>query len=294
MWVNDAVKAIAPYFPKSVKSAAKRWLFKGRHPAHLGLRGTGVVQDLYYWVSDGRLDTFVPIQNYFSAFYPMLDTKTSATLTLFDNVGRLIGRKEFAVGHLACVTVRLSRLLTEFESGVSLQPSFGTLLCNMAVPVSVQATISRSTPFYFWDRFYIGYLNRANHPAFVHGVDKTFIYRAGEAEPIRWYSPAHEYQWAPEIPININEYERFSVIVLNRVSRPKRVRLILEDRDDRRRDWEALIEPNGVHRFELTPANTEGLEPAELRMRLEGMSTQWGRPVVFKEFSSGAISVMHC
>ena len=35
-------------------------------------------------------------------------------------------------------------------------------------------------------------------------------------------------------------------------------------------------------------------EPLELRLRIEGMTTQWGRPLVFKEFADGAISAMHC
>lgn len=291
MWVDAAAKAIAPHLPRSIKLAVKQWLRKVCHPAHLGLRGMGAVQDLYYWVSDGRLDTILPIQNYFSVFYPELDTTTSTTVTLFDHEGRQIGRKEFAVGHLACVTVRLSCLLRDL--GASAQAGFGTLVCNMAWPASLCDGCAQP-PCYFWDRFYIGYVNQANQPTFVHGVDKAFIYRNGESEPIRWYSGGQEYQWAPEIPVNIDDYQRFSVIVLNRIALARRVRLVVEDRHDKLKEWSATIRPNGVHRFELTAANTAGLDPAELRLRVEGMSTQWGRPVVFKEFSSGAISVMHC
>ena len=294
MWVDEAAMAVASYLPLSVKSAARRLLFKNRHPAHLGLREFGAVQDLYYWVADGRLDTLVPVQNYFSVFYPKLDTATSGSLVVFDSQGVPVGRKEFAVGHLAYAKLRLSQVLKEFGHGPSASPAYGTLVCNITVPSSVRQAIAGSGPFYFWDRFYIGYLSQAGQPTFVHGVDKALIYHIGRVEPDRWYPAAREYQWAPEIPVNITEYKRFSVIMLNRVSRPKRVRLVVEDTADRRLEWDATIQPNGVHRFELTPANTTGLGSAELRMRIEGMATQWGRPIVFKEFASGAISVMHC
>ena len=96
MWVDKAAMAVASYLPRSMKSAARRLLFKNRHPAHLGLREFGAVQDLYYWVADGRLDTLVPVQNYFSVFYPKLDTATSGSLVVFDSQGVPVGRKEFA------------------------------------------------------------------------------------------------------------------------------------------------------------------------------------------------------
>jgi len=294
MWVDEAAMTVASYMPRSVKTLARRWLLKSSHPAHVGLRGIGAVQDLYYWVADGRLDTLLPIQNYFSVFYPALDTSTTGSLTVFDHGGGVVGRKEFSLCHLGSLKLRLSQVLRELNLPPSAVPKFGTLVCDIAVPAKVKETIGDAQPFYFWDRFYIGYVNQAGQPTFVHGVDKTFIYQAGRPEPGRWYPAVREYQWAPEIPVNIAEYERFNVIMLNRVSRPKHVRLVVEDTADRNLEWESVIQPNGVHRFELTPANTAGLAPTELRLRVEGMATPWSRPLVFKEFSSGAISVMHC
>jgi len=294
VWVDNVAMAVASYLPRSVKSTARRWLFRNSHPIHVGLRGVGSVQDLYYWVADGKLDTLLPVQNYFSVFYPSLDTSTGGMLTVFDNQGVVLGRKEFTLCHLGSLKLRLSRVVQELGLRLSAGSNFGTLICDVAVPSSVREKIGNAQPFYFWDRFYIGYLNSVGQPTFVHGVDKTFIYQAGRPEPSRWYPSARTYQWAPEIPVNIADYERFSVIVVNRVNRPARVRLVVEDTADRRRDWNAVIQPNGVYRFALTPANTAGLAPTELRLRVEGMATQWGRPLVFKEFASGAISVMHC
>src|SRR6266496_691245 len=114
MWVDTAALAVASYLPRSVKAAARRILFKNSHPAHLGLRGQGAVQDLYYWVADGKLDTLLPIQNYFSVFYPMLDTKTCGVVEVFDSQGERLGRKEFSLGHMSTVKCRLSQLLKEW------------------------------------------------------------------------------------------------------------------------------------------------------------------------------------
>ena len=294
MWIDNCVMAVASYLPRSVKSVARRWLFSKSHPAHIGLRGVGVVQDLYYWVADGTLDTFLPVENYFSVFYPLLDTSTVGTITVFDGQGLEIGRKKFELAHLGSCKMRISHILQEFGGERRLGITFGTLICDIAVPASVRQVIDVAQPFYFWDRFYIGYLSRAGQPTFVHGVDKTFISRADRQGFNRWYPYARTYRWAPEIPINIADYEKFTIVVTNRVARSAHFRLLLEDTSDQYREWDAVIRPNGVARFELTTANTAGLNPCELRMRLEGMPTQWGRPLVFKEFASGAISAMHC
>ncbi len=294
MWADNLAMAIASYLPRSVKSVTRRWLFGKSHPSHIGLRGIGAVQDLYYWVADGALDTFLPVENYFSVFYPLLDTSTVGTITVFDDQGLEIGQKNFELAHLGSCTIRISHILQELGAERKSDVTFGTLICDIAVPVSVRQALGATKPFYFWDRFYIGYLSKAGQPTFVHGVDKTFISQTGRQGFNRWYPSARTYQWAPEIPINIIEYERFTVIVMNRVSRSAHFRLVVEDTSEQYREWDAVIGPNGVHRFELTAANTAGLDPHELRMHLEGLTTQWGRPLVFKEFAVGAISVMHC
>ena len=56
----------------------------GRHWAHPGLKEIGTVQDLYFWASDGDLDTILLLQNYFSALYPLLDTATTGSVSIYD------------------------------------------------------------------------------------------------------------------------------------------------------------------------------------------------------------------
>ena len=294
MWAENAATVIASYLPPSIKSTIRRVFFKNSHPNHLALKGVGAVQDLYYWVADGRFDTLLPIENYFSVFFPKLNTATSVSLTMFDSMGSTIGKHALHLSHLGCVMLRVSDLLNGFDQKGKAVCAFGTLLCDIAVPSSVQAAVASAQPFYFWDRFYIAYVNQVGQPTFVHGVDKTIICPTGNHKTTLWYSPLRKFQWAPEIPINMAEYEKFSVIMINRVSRPSKIRLVVEDSNDRTMAWEAVVEPMGVHRFELTADNTAGLHPVEMRMRVEGMTSQWGRPLVFKEFPSGAISVMHC
>jgi hypothetical protein len=275
--------------PQSLFLAAKGYYYRRRHWAHPGLKGTGTVQDLYYWVADGSLDTLLLLQNYFSVFYPMADTHTQGTITLFDDAGRELGSTTFELAPFGCVKLTVSSLLSDL--GVFPGPSFGTLECHLTVPAELLRSVG---PLYFFDRFYIGYTNSRAQPTFVHGVDRTHIYREDRASVKWWYGASKTHEWAPEIPVLMSDYERFSVILINRSNRRARPNLVVSDWDDQSRRWEANIESGGVHRFELTSQNTAGLAPRELRLRIKGMPTRRGRPVVFKEFRNGAISVMHC
>jgi hypothetical protein len=278
--------------PGSWRPFAEKLYYRGRHWAHPALKKFGTVQDLYYWVEDGKLDTLLLLQNYFSALYPALDTETDGTVTLFSKDGEALGTSPFSVGHLGCARFRVSSLL----KGLHLpdEHTYGTLEVHIAIPKAVLSHIRSQRSLYFWDRFYIGYMTRQGQTCFVHGVDKTHIYRDGQSEPIDWYETPKDYQWAPETPVNIDDYEKFSVVMVNRTARRTSVTLTLADTKDESLSWSQDIPSKGVRRFELTAEDTSGLAPVELRMRIKGMPTQYGRPVVFKEFRNGAISAMHC
>jgi len=257
------------------------------------MRRFGTVQDLYYWVYNGNIDTLLLLQNYFSALYPQLDTATNGTISVFDCDGQLLGFHSFNLPHSGCAKLRVSELLKNFDNPDS--DEFGTLEVNISIPGGVMSHIKDQSPFYFWDRFYLGYTTAKGQTCFVHGVDKTHIYReAGTAQPVDWYKPAKGIQWSPEIPVNINDYEKLSVVLINRTNELTTVQLILLDYNDKFLSWSQSIPAKGVRKFELTAENTVGLEPSELRMKIDGMPSQYGRPVLFKEFQNGAISAMHC
>ena len=278
--------------PANARSWAQRLMFKNRHWAHSDLKEFGTVQDLYYWVSDGNKDTVLVLQNFYSAFYPTLDTHTQGTVTIHDQNGKLLKETAFSLAHRGAVKLRLSSLLED----LSLAPdvTFGTLEVNLAIPAKVMCAIRDSKSFYFWDRFYIGYTNNRGQTCFVHGLDKTSIYREGRADAIDWYKKPRGHQWAPETPVDINDYHRFDVVLINRTSQTTDTTLTLLDDEDRSLSWQAEIPPKGVRRFELDEHNTASLNPKEMRMLVTGMATQFGRPMVFKEFRNGAISAMHC
>jgi hypothetical protein len=252
----------------------------------------GTVQDLYYWVADDNLDTQLMLQNYFSPFFPALDTATAGTVSLFDRNGLPLGEKPFSLEHCGSVKYRVSELIAEWRRIPD--DLFGSLEVNIAIPEGILNHIQKQHGLYFWDRFYIGYSNNKGQLCFVHGIDKTHIYHQGTSDAVDWYETPENHQWAPEIPVDIDEYQRFNVILLNRTSSPADVTLTLSDKEDESLSWRAEIPPKGVHRFTLSRENTEPLASSELRMRVEGMATQYGRPMVFKEFRNGAISAMHC
>ena len=289
---GELLSKVASHMPADLRSLARKVYLSRRHWAHPAMRKFGTVQDLYYWVADGDLDTLLLVQNYFSVLYPSLKTETEGRITLHGKDGTTLGEKSFPVGHQGCPRFRVSSLLEEMQ--VSRDHVFGTLDVNIAIPRDVLRHIESQKSIYFWDRFYIGYTNRLGQTCFHHGVDKTHIYREGSSKPLRWYKKPMDRQWAPEIPIDIQDYKKFNVIMINRTSRKADMTLILSDSEDNSRAWDAVVPPKGLHRFELNAENTQGLHPTELRMRIEGMATRYGRPIVFKEFHNGAISAMHC
>lgn len=286
------LRSVASYAPRPIRRLAKSILFK---PQALTPppRSQGVIEDLYYWVADGRLDTILPLQNYFSVLFPDLETATEGTLYLNDHRGRTIGAKPFRLGAHALVKLRLSAVLGEL--GAAVPEGYGTLLCDLRIPEAVLRSLDPREGFYFWDRFYIGYLTPHGQPSFVHGVDKTYFVRAGSQAMDPVYPPGRRYTWVPELPIDLGLYRRLSVVVINRTTDRADVTLTMSDAQDVSRQWRAGIPPRGVQRFELgagTAGESGGGEA--LRLRLDGMPTPWGRPVVFKEFPNGAISAMHC
>jgi hypothetical protein len=288
MPLPDRLKAAARrYAPRAVRRLARALL--GRNElAALPPGGLGVVEDLCYWVSDRRVDTVVPLHNYFSILFPDLETATTARVDLFDPRGRALVGKDIDLSEHALVTVRASDMV-----GADVAESFGALLCHIRIPAAVREFLAADAAFHFWDRFYVSYVTRDGQPCFVHGVDKTYV--AGDDGTRRTFYPVGKvYSWRPEIPVDMRQYERLSVILINRTAAAAALTLTLSDPTDAARSWTAHVAPFGTHRFELDAASTEGLAHAELRLRVDGMPTRWGRPVIMKHFRNGAISAMHC
>jgi len=295
---SQVLAKVARKLPSPVRSLAKAVYYRGAHWAHSDMRRFGTVQDLYYWVSDGNIDTLLLLQNYFSALYPQLPTETNGTVSIYDRDGVLLGSESFALAHNGCPRLRVSTLLESFglkpvSNGI--QSQFGTLEVHIAIPKGVLHHIKDQSPFYFWDRFYLGYTTAKGQTCFVHGVDKTHIYcEDGTNQPFDWYKPVKGLCWSPEIPVNINDYQKLNVVLINRTNLATDVDLTLTDINDQSLTWNQSIPAKGVRRFELTPENTARIEPEELRLQVSGMASQYGRPVLFKEFRNGAISAMHC
>ena len=174
----------------------------------------GTVQDLYYWVSDGDLDTLLVLQNYFSALFPTVETATTGKITVYSPDGIRLGEKSFDVPKFGGARFRVSSLLEDLN--ISSEHDYGVLEVYIAIPEAIIGHIKDQKSFYFWDRFYISYTNNKGQNCFVHGVDKTHIYRHGEAEPVYWTSAPENLSWAPEIPVDIEDYDKFTVLMINR------------------------------------------------------------------------------
>jgi hypothetical protein len=252
----------------------------------------GVINDLCFWIVDDTCQTFLPLQNYFSVFFPDLPTDTEGTVTLYDPAGKRLGEHPFRLPAHGLLKLRVLAMLRGLPGAPA--ATYGALLCDIRIPPAVMDAVGLDTVRYFWDRFYVGYVSAAGQPCFVHGVDKTSVSTAGRTGGQAFYEPGKRYAWVPEIPVDLGLYERFAVIVLNRTVADAEMTLTLSDGCDRSRAWTARVAPFGTQRFVLDAPAVAGLKRDDLRLRLDGMPTRWGRPIVFKHFANGAISAMHC
>ena len=286
------LKMTADRLPPGFKPLARKLYYRDGHWGHPSMKKFGTVQDLYYWTSDGDLDSLLVLQNYFSALFPWLETATSGKITMYSSNGIRLGEKLFEIPKFGGSKLRASTLLKEFEA--SAENDHGVLEVHIEIPSQVVEHIKDQKSFYFWDRFYISYTNKMGQNCFVHGVDKTHIYRHGDPDPIDWTTIPENLEWSPETPVDIEDYEKFTVIMINRSSQEACVTLTLSDIHDHSESWTTSIASKGVLRFVLTAKEIKTLHPLELRMKVTGMVSQYGRPMVFKQFPNGAISAMHC
>lgn len=281
------IGAVRRYAPPAVRRLARALLGRGELSA-LPAQRLGVVEDLCYWVSDGRVDTVVPLHNYFSVLFPDLPTATAARVDLFDRRGHAVAGKDIDLPEHGLVTVRASDML-----GGDAGDRYGALLCHIRIPDAVRDFLADDAGFHFWDRFYVSYVTRDGQPCFVHGVDKTYVAGA-DGTRTTFYPAGQGYSWRPEIPVDMDQYQRLSVVLINRTVAAAALTLTVSDPTEASRSWTAEVAPFGTHRFELDAAATAGLAQEDLRLRVDGMPTRWGRPVIMKHFRNGAISAMHC
>ena len=281
------------YAPSSLNRLARAVLPKPDvERAAAPLARHGIIEDLCFWMADDQVDTVLPLQNYFSTLYPDLATDTRGTLHLYDAGGRALLTHDFSLPGHGLVKLRVAGLLR--DAAALPDRGYGTLLCDLEVPPAVLATLDPAKPFYFWDRFYIAYQPHGGVPCFVHGVDKTFVADAAGGGLADYYPAGNQYAWAPEIPVDLSAYVRFSVVVVNRTGVETSIMLTVRDGRDGARSWTRVVPGRGAHRFTVTGDDVPDLDIRDLKLRLDGIPTRWGRPVVVKEFANGAISAMHC
>jgi hypothetical protein len=289
-------RAAAAHLPPEVKVRLRRWLTGRTNPYLRAATDIGCVLDLYLWIADGEIDSLVRLENYLSAFFPDLDTATTATIELYGRDGEALGRHTEAVPHLAAPALRVSDLLERIRPGLAGRPeAYGNLLWYLAPPERVLAEVrSTGDPLLFWDRGYIGYVGRQGQTSFVHGVDKAVV-MLSDGRRLPWPMPPETYVATPELPVEFSDYEAIELILQNRAPDGRRMELTVADASGGSRSWQADVPSFGVHRSRLDRAAVAGLDSAApFRVRVSGLPTRYGRPIVLKRFPSGAFSLMHC
>ena len=293
--------ALARQLASRLPSGAKRRLrrvFRGRaNPYFPAIRDVGCVEDIYFWIADGEIDTVIPLENFYSRLFPDLDTATRAEIILYDPSGITLGSFGHDVDHMAAPSLWVSDMLAEMRPRLAGAPAtFGNVVWHLALPAPVRRRIADiGESLLFWDRGYIGYAGLDGEVAFVHGVDKTLVVSA-DGVRLNWpIGEGDSFTASPELPVEFSEYHRLEIIVQNRDSETRMVTATAIDQAGAARNWVAQVAARGVHRFRLDRDDMEPLDlTAPARLRIDGLPTRYGRPIAMKRFARGAFSTMHC
>lgn len=259
--------------------------------ANPALRRFGTVDDLYPWRVEGGLDTRLFIQNYFSFFFPGLDTSTEVRLWLNDANGATLGRKTLPLARMQTADVSVKAWLGELGRG----EKAGTLLWHVVMPPAV-AAFGAEQHAYFTDRGYIAFVKDGVQPSFMHGIDRYAVFQERGTETAdRFYPEGESYSWRPEIPLGPGlGCESLDVMTVNRSEKPVTLELQILDGDgtvvDSRR---RTVPARGLFLESLDGALLTRLADRGC-LRVSGLPTPWSRVMILRHCPGGSVSPMHC
>jgi len=289
-------KILKRLYHKLPVSAALKVRLKAALPYSLqepnpSLRRFGTVDDLYPWRAEGGLDTRLFVQNYFSYFFPGLDTATEVHLWLNDAGGRPLGRKIVPLARMQTSDISVQKWLNELGRA----EKSGTLLWHVVLPPSV-AAFSADQHAYFTDRGYIAFVKDGVQPSFMHGIDRYAVFQERETETEdRFYPEGASFSWRPEIPLGPGlGCESLDVMTVNRSEKPVTLELLVLDGagtvvDTRKR----TVPARGLYLETLEGTLLSRLADRGC-LRVSGLPTPWSRVMVLRHCPGGSVSPMHC
>lgn len=278
---------------RGVKHKIKKMLpyrFQEKNPA---LRKYGTVQDLCFWRIDQGIDTVLLIQNFYSIYYPHLNTKTRVSIRCYDSRGEILCQNTYPLETRETKRISVRDLL----SSVPLSESYGTLMWHIALPEEVASQKEcADNHAYFTDRGYISYEKLNSQACFVHGIDRYAVFQKTDFDEFsHYYSPSSSFSWNGEIPISIElGCEKLDVLTINRTSKHAEISLdLLDNASNTIQSWNENVAPRGAFLKSIEKDVIESFAaPGSIRIR--GVPTEWSRMIIMRHFQGDAISVMHC
>jgi len=289
-------KILKGLYQKLPVSAALKVRLKAAMPYALqqpnpALRRFGTVDDLYPWRAESALDTRLFVQNYFSFFFPGLDTATEVHLWLNDASGRALGRKTLPLARMQTADVSVKAWLAELGKS----ETAGTLLWHVVMPSSV-AAFSADQHAYFTDRGYIAFIKDGVQPSFMHGIDRYAVFQERETETSdRYYPEGESHAWRPELPLGAGlGCESLDIMTVNRSEKPVTLELLILDGAGKTAAVRtATVPARGLYLETLDGSLLSRLDDRGA-MRVSGLPTPWSRVMILRRCPGGSVSPMHC
>ncbi len=279
---------ISNYFRGRIKEMLP-YALRQPNPA---LRQYGTIQDLYPWRVDNGLDTKLYIQNYFSIFYPLLDTDTSVSIWCYDANGKLMMQQKKILRKMQTLPVSIK----QWVKSQGFSDERGTLMWHIQMPETVSnRSECREDHAYFTDRGYIAFVKDEKQVSFIHGIDRYAVFQKTAEERFDlYYQPAKAWEWRPEIPLDpALQSKQIDIITVNRVSKQIEIKIDILDKDGL---LCATLSQKVPHRglFLQTIQEPLLLKLNGGSMRVSGLTTPWSRVAILRHCHNDSIAAMHC
>lgn len=281
-------EAIKRLLPAALKTELKKWLPYALKQPNPALRQYGTVQEIYPWRADDELDTRAYVQNYFSVFFPQLDTATTLRLWSYDERGKPLGER----------TEKLApRQTLEISMREWAGKGRGTMMWHIVMPEAVARRPECAEHHaYFTDRGYIAFFKRGSQVSYMHGIDRYAVFQKSEAERFDAYYPSNgSFDWRPEIPLGpALGCASMDVMTVNRCHGPATIELKVLDGDKKTAAaYTKTVPERGLFCQEL-PGELLSKLADKGSLHVTGLPTPWSRVMILRHFPTGAVAAMHC
>jgi hypothetical protein len=258
----------------------------------------------HYFIEAEGLHSRIHLQNFYSTFWPEVDAPATAHIHVYDADGQAIGTTEREIARFGCAFIEARDLLAELGSdarqgtvAIDLEPSGEVRKHFDELPAP--DVVEVRTPFW------MAYYDDGENYMYVHSIEMLEGQIFGTTKPVEWHvnrgtaAAADAGAWRSWRLLESAGLDELQVVAINHRAAPGATTVGVYTAGggavaERRLEFE----PRQLHRVRFTREEiAEGLErlggPALLRVGLDPLLTNNGKPYVLMRYDNGPLSLHH-